>query len=43
MSHAGDETGEDETANLLEPKMDGGIEWSVEMMASDKQEHQETS
>jgi hypothetical protein len=26
MSHAGDETGEDETANLLEPKMDGGIE-----------------
>jgi hypothetical protein len=26
MSHASDETGEDEAANLLEPKMDGGIE-----------------
>jgi hypothetical protein len=26
MSHASDETGEDEATNLLEPKMDGGIE-----------------
>jgi hypothetical protein len=26
MSHASDETREDEVANLLEPKMDGGIE-----------------
>jgi hypothetical protein len=43
MSHASDETGEDEAANLLEPKMDGGIEWSVEMVAGDEQEHQETS
>jgi hypothetical protein len=43
MSHASDETREDEVANLLEPKMDGGIEWSVEMEAGDEQEHQETS
>jgi hypothetical protein len=26
MSHASDEIGENEVANLLEPKMDGGIE-----------------
>ena len=38
MSHASDETWEDEAANLLEPKMDGGIEWSVEMAADDEQE-----
>jgi hypothetical protein len=43
MSHASDETWEDKAANLLEPKMDGGIKWSVEMAASDEQEHQETS
>jgi hypothetical protein len=38
MSHASDETGEDEATNLLEPKMDRGIEWSVEMAADDEQE-----
>jgi hypothetical protein len=41
MSHASDETGEEEAANLVEPKMDGGIKWSVEMVADDEQEHQE--
>jgi hypothetical protein len=36
MSHVSDETGEDKDANLLELKMDGEIEWSVEMAADDE-------
>jgi hypothetical protein len=36
MSNASGETWKDKAVNLLEPKMDGGIEWSVEMAAGDK-------